>query len=208
MRSAHLGWSAVRETLLKDLSHRIVADVSSPAEAVKEAGALHPDEALIALDPSANATSEVVERICAVSAGTKVVVLGSGEDVQKLPALLRAGAAGFLSWNELDEVNFPKALQAIESGLWVGTPAAIAELEPPEGGIAEESRPEQLTEREWAMVKGLAEGKKLEEIGQQLDRAPRTMLDVSKGLKQKTGGRTLYQALATALGWARRRGPE
>jgi DNA-binding NarL/FixJ family response regulator len=84
MRSAHLGWSAVRETLLKDLSHRIVADVSSPAEAVKEAGALQPDEALIALDPSANATSEVVERICAVSAGTKVVVLGSGEDVEKV----------------------------------------------------------------------------------------------------------------------------
>jgi NarL family two-component system response regulator LiaR len=112
---------------------------------------------------------EALRQVRSVSPSTRVVVLTSYAQDEKVLAAIRAGAAGYL----LKDVRPPELLEAIRRAAageaWLH-PTAAARLmrEIAERGAAEEANAAKLTPRELEVLRLIAQGKSNRDIAAEL----------------------------------------
>ena len=171
----------------------VVGRARTVDEAARTLGALKPDVALVDLRLGDGDGFEVIERLRTVSPQTRAVVFtGSGDRV----ALLRAldlGVDGFI----LKEASLDELVRAVSVAAAGGTyvdPTIAGELARP----AASGQNEELTEREWEIIRLLAKGLGNEEIGKALFISPATVRTHLRNAMSKLGASTRAQAVAMA----------
>jgi NarL family two-component system response regulator LiaR len=147
----------------------VVGEVEDGAQAVAAVEQLVPDVVLMDLVMPHMDGLEALRRLRAVSPSTRVVVLTSYAQDEKVLAAIRAGAAGYL----LKDVRPPELLEAIRRAAggeaWLH-PTAAARLmrEFAQRGAAEEADAARLTPRELEVLRLIAQGKSNRDIAAEL----------------------------------------
>jgi NarL family two-component system response regulator LiaR len=147
----------------------VVGEAEDGARAVAAVERLVPDVVLMDLVMPQMDGLEALRELRAVSPTTRVVVLTSYAQDEKVLAAIRAGAAGYL----LKDVRPPELLEAIrraaDGEAWLH-PTAAARLmrELAERGAAEEADAARLTPRELEVLRLLAQGRSNKAIAQEL----------------------------------------
>jgi DNA-binding NarL/FixJ family response regulator len=147
----------------------VVGDVEDGAAAVAAVERLVPDVVLMDLVMPQMDGLEALRQVRAVSPSTRVVVLTSYVQDEKVLAAIRAGAAGYL----LKDVRPAELVEAIrraaDGEAWLH-PTAAARLmrELAERGAAEEADAARLTPRELDVLRLIAQGKSNKAIAAEL----------------------------------------
>jgi DNA-binding NarL/FixJ family response regulator len=169
-------------------------DVVGWAQAVPDAlellGRLRPDVALVDLRLRSDDGLELVRLLGGVSPRTRAVVFTGLCDRATLLRALDLGAAGFL----LKEAPLDELVHAVTVAAAGGTyvdPALAREVV----GVPAP----QLTEREWDILRLLAEGLGNREIGEALLISPATVRTHLRNAMDKLGASTRAQAVAVAF---------
>ena len=133
----------------------VVGEASDGAEAVELSGSLLPDVVLMDLVMPELDGVEATRRIKAASPATKVIVLTSFDDDEKVFPAIKAGAAGYLL-KDVHPAELAKAVRRASRGEALLAPSVAARLmqevsggRPPDAG---------LTERELEVLRLIARG--------------------------------------------------
>jgi DNA-binding NarL/FixJ family response regulator len=180
------------ESAFADTPVTIVGCAGTVDEAVRSLAELKPDVALVDLRLGEDDGFAVIERLPSVSPGTRAVVFTGSGDRASLLRAMDLGVEGFvLKSAPLDELV--RAVTVAAGGGTYVDPTIARELAKP---VAEQ--PGQLTEREWEIIRLLAEGLGNEEIGKALFISPATVRTHLRNGMAKLGASTRAQAVAIA----------
>jgi DNA-binding NarL/FixJ family response regulator len=146
---------------------------------------------------------EATRRIKEVSPATKVVIMTAHDDERLLVDAVEAGASGFLGKDEpADEVL--RAAKAAAEGEVLIEPATLSRLLHQVTREREERREVQalfstLSEREWEILRNLAEGRRNEGIAAALFISPQTVQTHVRNVLGKLGVHSKLEAVALAV---------
>ena len=182
--------------LLTDLGARVVATAGDGEEAVAAVAAHAPDVVLMDLQMPRLSGLAATERVRRDHPGTQVLVLTMSADPATIQAALRAGALGYLL-KEATREDIEDALRAVSRGqLVVGTGAA-ASIQHLFSGKGAEVFP-QLSEREYDVLRLVAEGADNATIARRLFLAEKTVRNRVTSILAKLEVRTRAEAVAKA----------
>jgi two-component system, NarL family, response regulator LiaR len=174
----------------------VVGEASDGAEAAELAGRLAPDVVLMDLVMPGLDGVEATRRIREVSPSTKVVVLTSfGDDERVIPSV-RAGAAGYLL-KDVHPQELAEAVRRVHAGEAPLAPAAVARLVREVAG--EPSAAVALTRRELEVLRLIARGLPNKVIAQQLGIAEKTVKSHVSNILAKLGVTDRTQAALYAV---------
>jgi DNA-binding NarL/FixJ family response regulator len=195
-----------RELLEREEDLQVVAEAGDGEEAVRLTESQRPDVAIMDIAmPKLNGI-EATKRIKSLCPATAVLILTAYDDDQYIYALLEAGAAGYLLKN-VRRRDLIEAVRAVNAGESVLHPVvarkvinrlARASSKPPD-----EKALEQLTEREFGILKLAAKGMSNKDIAAHLSLSVRTVqahLSTVFG-KMQVGSRTEAVVQALQRGW-------
>jgi two-component system, NarL family, response regulator LiaR len=131
----------------------VVGEAADGAEAVRLATGLAPDVVLMDLVMPEVGGVEATRQIRAATPSTRVIVLTSFDDDEKVFAAVRAGAAGYLL-KDVDPQELAEAVRRVNRGEALLAPSVAAKLMQEVSG----ERREGLTERELDVLRLLARG--------------------------------------------------
>jgi DNA-binding NarL/FixJ family response regulator len=159
---------------------RVVGEAEDAAGAVEACVRERPDVALLDVYMPGNGIRAAAE-ITEVAPSTAVVMLTISQDDQDLFDALRAGAAGFLS-KDTDPTRLAPALRGVLAGeaalprkLTMKLIDAFRERARRRSAPILEERGIVLTDREWEVLEGLAEGEATGRIADRLGISPVTV---------------------------------
>ena len=182
--------------LLTDLGADVVATAGDGEEAVAAVAAHAPDVVLMDLQMPVLSGLAATERVRRDHPGTQVLVLTMSADPATIQAALRAGALGYLL-KEATRDDIEDALRAVSRGqLVVGTGAA-ASIQHLFAGKGGEAFP-QLSEREYDVLRLVAEGVDNATIARRLFLAEKTVRNRVTSILAKLDVRTRAEAIAKA----------
>jgi DNA-binding NarL/FixJ family response regulator len=188
----HPAITAAVESAFAGTAVSVVGRARAVDEAARALEELRPDVALVDLRLGDGDGFEVIEKLRAVSPGTRVIVFTGGADRASLLRAMELGVEGFV----LKEAPLDELVRAVTVAAGGGTyvdPTIARELaRPVDRGVAE------LTEREWEIIRLLAKGLGNEEIGQALFISPSTVRTHLRNGMSKLGASTRAQAVAIA----------
>ena len=145
----------------------VVGEAATGVEAVEQTRRLVPDVVLMDLMMPEMSGIEAIRRIRAVSPNTKVIVLTSfGGDEQVFPSI-KAGALGYLLKN-VSPADLAKAIQAAHRGEPHLDPEIAKKLMDELSAKERRPVPDDLTERELAVLRLIARGMSNREIATEL----------------------------------------
>lgn len=182
--------------LLTDLGATVVATASDGEEAVAAVAEHAPDVVLMDLQMPNLSGLAATERVRRDHPGTQVLVLTMSADPATIQAALRAGALGYLL-KEASRDDIEDALRAVSRGqLVVGTGAATS-IQHLFSGKGAEAFP-QLSEREYDVLRLVAEGADNATIARRLFLAEKTVRNRVTSILAKLDVRTRAEAVAKA----------
>ena len=185
---------------------RLVAPpVHDPARAIVLCAEHRPDVVLMDLEFKGDSMGglDATRRIKEVSASTKVVVMTAHRDERLLVDAVEAGASAFLGKDEpADEVL--RSLRAAADGEALIVPETLSRLLHQVTREREERREIQalfasLTEREWEVLRGLASGKRNDDIAAELFISPQTVQTHIRNVLGKLDVHSKLQAVALGV---------
>lgn len=182
--------------LLTDLGATVAATASDGEEAVAAVAEHAPDVVLMDLQMPNLSGLAATERVRRDHPGTQVLVLTMSADPATIQAALRAGALGYLL-KEASRDDIEDALRAVSRGqLVVGTGAATS-IQHLFSGKGAEAFP-QLSEREYDVLRLVAEGADNATIARRLFLAEKTVRNRVTSILAKLDVRTRAEAVAKA----------
>jgi len=186
-RSRHLGWLAIRAMVENEPGVRVVADEERVDRAVRRAAQLQPDAILMDAEPDESPAAATARRLRDHCPRSKLLVFGAEPDRRTELALAEIGVDGFVLWDDLTPQTLHYALgAALVGGLCVGSPAAVQELVAgPERRQRQRTFDIVFTDRERAVLAGLAEGLIEREIAARMGVGPRTVERIARELEDK-----------------------
>jgi DNA-binding NarL/FixJ family response regulator len=191
--SGHSGWTWLRQVLGQMTGVVIVAELADAGKALEMVSALRPDIVILAGEHAVRADDELVQRLLRHSPLSSIIVVGTEQDREVLVHLGRAGAHGYLVWDELSASRLRAALAAAATGLRFATRLAANEfIAPPERRRRARQRHVELTDRERAALRGLEAGLLPHEIAQKESISLRSYERAVVSLKDKLGASTDY----------------
>jgi two-component system, NarL family, response regulator LiaR len=196
---------ALRTALNEEVDMEVVGEATNGIEAIRLAGEQPHDMILMDLLMPGMDGLEAIARICELSPQSKILVVTSLEDEDKVMAAIQAGALGY----------FPKTaprsflLEAIRkvadgipympSGIAVKLFKNLREMKPSsQSAAANSAREEPLTSRQMEILALLGEGRSDEEIGSILHIEEATVRSHVHRILQRLGVETRTQAVAIA----------
>jgi DNA-binding NarL/FixJ family response regulator len=183
---------------------KVIAEASDGAEAVEKASRLCPDIAVMDVSMAKMNGADATRRIRRDCPNTKVLALTVHEDTSYLRALLDAGAAGYvLKRAAADELI--RAIRAVAAGGVYVDPRVAGKLVNP---FAHPKTPlvsnvADLSERETAVLRYIAQGYTNKEIANQLGLSVKTVETYKARSMEKLGLRSRVDIvrIATDRGW-------
>jgi two-component system, NarL family, response regulator LiaR len=179
----------------------VVAEVADGEAAVADSERLRPDVALMDLVMPRLGGEEAIRRIAEVSPGTRVIVLTSFAEDDKLFPAVRAGAAGYLL-KDVQPSELVKAIRAADAGETILHPTVAARLVEEVASRPAAAARTPLTERELEVLTLVAKGMANKLIARELGVAERTVKTHVSNILGKLG---LSDRTQAAL-WAVREG--
>jgi DNA-binding NarL/FixJ family response regulator len=177
----------------------VVGEASDGEQALEQASALNPDVILMDLVmPNLDGVA-AMQRLRARAPASRVIVLTSFLDDDRLLPAIRAGAAGYLL-KDVEPAELARAIRAAASGETIIDPTAAAQLV---RAIAEGSaaghEPERLTRREREVLELIARGRSNKRIAFELGISEKTVKTHVGHLLAKLGVTDRTQAALLAL---------
>jgi two-component system, NarL family, response regulator LiaR len=164
----------------------IVAQASDGEEAARAAERTKPDVALMDLMMPRLDGIEAIARIAKASPSTRVIVLTSFADDDRIFAAIRAGAAGYLM-KDVSPQDLAKAVRMVHAGEPILHPSVARRLMEEVGRPAPDAMPpgEHLTDRELDVIRLIARGRSNKEIAQDLVLSEKTVKTHVSNILQK-----------------------
>jgi len=176
----------------------VVGEAVDGEAAVAEAQRLKPDIVLMDLVMPRIGGEEAIRRIAAVSPSTRVVVLTSFADDEKLFPAVRAGAAGYLL-KDVQPRELVGAIRAANAGETILHPTVAARLFEEVAGRPDSAPRTALTERELEVLALIARGMANKLIARELGVAERTVKTHVSNILGKLGVTDRTQAALWAV---------
>ena len=195
-----------RELLEREEDMQVVAEAGDGEEAVRLTQSQRPDVVLMDIAMPRLNGIEATKQIKVLYPATAVLILTAYDDDQYVFALLEAGAAGYLLKN-VRRRDLIEAIRAVHAGESVLHPAiarkVVNRFSHPSGEPPEERAVEQLTEREFQVLKLAAKGMSNKDIAHHLDLSIRTVQAHLSTVfsKMQVGSRTEAVVQALQKGW-------
>lgn len=142
---------------------------------------------------------EVLRRMLARDAETRVLVFSMHEDAVFARRAFQAGARGYLSKSSAPDVLVEAVLAVARGRQYVGRDLAQELAFPNLAGEEDGRELRTLTEREFEIFRLLAEGRPLPEISQLLKLTQKTVANYQTNIRQKLGVENSAQLLRLAL---------
>ena len=200
--------AVVREGLKRlvdsEADMRVIGEASDGAEAIEKAVQMCPDVVVMDVSMGNVNGAEATRRIRSDCPGTRVLALTVHEDTSYLRELLDAGAAGYvLKRAAADELI--RAIRAVASGGVYVDPRIAGKLVNTFGTTraAPNSAMADLSERETAVLRFIAQGYTNKEIASQLGLSVKTVETYKARSMEKLGLRSRVDIVRTATerGW-------
>jgi two-component system nitrate/nitrite response regulator NarL len=189
----------------RDAGLRLAAPpVHDPERAVELCRERRPDVVLMDVEFKGGVSGiEATRRIKEVSPTTKVVIMTAHDDERLLVEAVEAGASGFLGKAEAADEVLGAAKAAAEGEVLID-PAKLARLLPQVARQREERREIQalfatLTDREWEILRLLAQGRRNDGIASTLFISPQTVQTHVRNVLGKLGVHSKLEAVALAV---------
>ncbi len=195
-----------RDLLEREDDLLVVGEAGDGREAVRLAAKHHPDVALMDIDMPRLNGIEATKEIKAISPSTAVLILTAYDDDQYVFALIEAGAAGYLLKNVRGR-ELVAAIRSVHAGESALHPVIARKvLNHFTGRVAhpgEESRTEQLSDRELEVLRLAAKGMTNRDIARDLHLSERTIQAHLSTIftKMQVGSRTEAVVQALREGW-------
>lgn len=177
----------------------VVGEAADGEEAVRQASELAPDVVLMDLVMPVRDGVEATKSILAENASTKVIVLTSFDDDERVVAAVRAGAAGYLL-KDVAPADLSAGIRTVFAGQGLLHPRVAAKLM---RELAEPARQkalhDSLTRRERDVLQQLARGMSNKEIARELSVAEKTVKTHVSSILQKLGLADRTQAALYAV---------
>ena len=146
---------------------QVVGDASNGLEAVEQTGQLVPDVVLMDLVMPEMDGIEATRRIRALSPNTKVIILTSFAEDEKVFPSIKAGALGYLLKN-VSPPDLVKAIQAAHRGEAQLHPDIARKLMDEFSSRPSQPASDELTERELEVLRLIARGRNNRDISREL----------------------------------------
>jgi two-component system nitrate/nitrite response regulator NarL len=182
----------------------IAHPVHLPERAIDLCREHHPDVVLMDVDFKGRMNGiEATRRIKEVSPATKVVIMTAHDDERLLVEAVEAGASGFLGKDEAAEDVLGAAKAAAEGEVLIDR-VMLTRLLHQVAREREEQRDVQLrfaslTEREWEILRHLAQGERNDDIAAALFISPQTVQTHVRNVLGKLGVHSKLEAVAMAV---------
>jgi two-component system response regulator DevR len=139
-------------------SCEVIAEASSPAEAVSMAGTHLPDVVILDADPVGGAAIDACRQIRSEHPEVRVLMFASRAEAEVIVASIRAGANAFVL-KRADAVRLVEAVEAVDAGSVVLDPALTHEVTGWVNGQRDAALPlERLSDQERKILRLIAEG--------------------------------------------------
>lgn len=182
----------------------VAPPVHDPERAVDLCGEHRPDVVLMDVEFKGGMSGiEATRRIKEVSPATKVVIMTAHHDERMLVEAVEAGASGFLGKDEgADEVL--TAVRAASDGDVLIDPHLLARLLPRVAQERQERREvrarfARLSDREWEVLRELAQGRRNDDIASRLYISPQTVQTHVRNLLGKLEVHSKLEAVTLAV---------
>jgi two-component system response regulator NreC len=174
----------------------VIAEAGTVPDAVMKARALRPGVLVLDLNMPGGSSLEAIPQIREEAPTTAIVVLTMQNDPAFARKALQAGAAGFVLKEAADDELLEAIRQAASGGTYLN-PSLGARLAaaPPEPA----GPPDDLSERELAVLRLIALGHTNSEIAGELHLSVRTVESHRAHIQQKTGQSTRAELVRYAL---------
>jgi DNA-binding NarL/FixJ family response regulator len=169
---------------------QVVAEAANGLEAVEAFTRLRPDVTLLDLRMPVMEGVEAVRQIRAVDPGARVIVLTTYDTDEDIARALKAGAKAYIL-KDIAAAALVACIHDVLAGKTYLAPAAAAKL-------AERVTQVQLTPRELAALRSLADGRSNKEIATALDISERTVKTHLAHLFEKLGVTSRTEAIKVA----------
>jgi len=185
VRARHVEWDGLRSMLRRWRRIEVVAEVIRADDAVRAAAQFRPQIILTASDMEGSSVVDLVRRVQEASAESQVMVFTGAPDPALHSRLRAAAVRGYVLWTDVTPLALHHALATVlETDLAVESVAAMEALaEAPERRRRERVQGLRFTERERAVLGGLAAGLTRAEIGK------------AEGISVRMVGRTITDLL-------------
>lgn len=176
---------------------RVVAEAGCGEEALRRAGEAGPDVVVMDLSMPGMGGLEALGRILAKNPRARVLVLSALEDATSARRALKAGAAGYLTKRSAPEV-LVQAIRAVAAGDAFLEPRIARELALAQLRGAPDPV-EALTGKEFSVFLGLARGRSVRSIAEEMYLSPRTVGTHLYHIKQKLGASNAAELAIVAM---------
>jgi DNA-binding NarL/FixJ family response regulator len=180
---------ALREVLIKESDIEVVGEAGDAQEALRQVSAVQPD--VVVLDirlPDLNGV-EVAARLRDADSRAKVVALSAFSDRRFVAAMLRAGAAAYVSKSAAG-TELVRAIRAVATGQEY--------LSKVRDNLPGEERP-QLARREREVLRLIAEGARSPAIAEEMQVSVATIEVHRRNIMRKLGLRTVAELTKHAI---------
>jgi DNA-binding NarL/FixJ family response regulator len=189
---------ALREVLVKESDIEVVGEAGNAREALRQVKVLQPD--VVVLDirlPDLNGV-EVTMRLRDAASRAKVVALSAFSDKRFVAAMMRAGAAAYISKSAAG-TELVRAIRAVASGEEYFSPDVLhASTTEGHGNPTDEDRP-RLARREREVLRLIAEGMRSPAIAEELRVSVATVEVHRRNIMRKLGLRTVAELTKHAI---------
>ena len=169
---------------------QVVAEAANGQEAVEAFARLRPDVTLLDLRMPVMEGVEAVRQIREIDPGARVIVLTTYDTDEDIARALKAGAKAYIL-KDIAAAALVACIHDVLAGKTYLAPAAAAKL-------AERVTQVQLTPRELAALRSLADGRSNKEIATALDISERTVKTPLAHLFEKLGVTSRTEAIKVA----------
>jgi two-component system nitrate/nitrite response regulator NarL len=182
----------------------VASPVHDPEAAIKLCREHHPDVVLMDIGfKGAMNGIEATRKIKELSPTTKIVIMTAHDDERLLVEAVEAGASGFLGKDEAVDQVLAAAKSAAEGEVLIDPVVLtrllhqVAKQRDAERGV--QVLFDSLTEREWEVLRFLAQGKRNDDVAAALFISPQTVQTHVRNLLGKLGVHSKLEAVALAV---------
>jgi len=189
----------VRRILQGAVEMEVVGEVGRSDEVLEAARRLKPDVVILDIGMPGPGFLEVLEALPASCPGAKALILSAQPEEEYAVRALRGGAIGYLT-KGYAPADLIEAVRRVAQGRRYVTAALAEQLAL--GLVSEAGKPphERLSNREFQVLRLLAEGLSLKEIAARLVVNPKTVSSFRARVLQKLGAKTNADLVRYAIG--------